>query len=135
MSFDPITAGIDLVGSLANKFFPDADEKMKTQATQALVEMQSQYQIQLEQIKVNAVEAANPSWKVAGWRPAVGWICAFALGYSAIIEPFARFIAVVFFQYAGAFPVIDSTITMQVLFGLLGLGAYRSFDKLKGTSK
>jgi hypothetical protein len=27
------------------------------------------------------------------------------------------------------FPALDTTITMQILFGILGLGAFRSFDK------
>ena len=39
------------------------------------------------------------------------------------------------FGYAGDFPVIDTDITMQVLFGILGLGAYRSFEKSKGVAR
>ena len=70
----------------------------------------------------------------AGWRPCCGWIGGIALGYAAIIEPAARFIAAVAFHYTGAFPVIDNTITMQVLMGMLGLGAMRSYDKMQGTS-
>jgi hypothetical protein len=68
---------------------------------------------------------------VAGWRPAVGWIGAFGLGYAAVLEPVIRFVAVVAFGYAGKFPVIDTSITMQVLFGILGLGAYRTFEKTR----
>lgn len=88
-------------------------------------------QLQLAQIGVNREEAASTNWFVAGWRPAVGWIGAFGLGYAAIAEPFARFVTQVWIGYAGAFPQIDTTITMQVLFGLLGLGAYRTVEKVK----
>ena len=51
------------------------------------------------------------------------------LAYVAVIEPIARFIAQVWFHYAGWFPAIDTTLTMQVLLGLLGLGAMRSYEK------
>jgi hypothetical protein len=90
-------------------------------------------QIQLAQVAVNQEEAKG-NWFTSGWRPACGWIGAFSLGYAAIIEPLARFVATVGFHYTGVFPVLDSTITMQVLFGILGLGAYRSYDKKNGTS-
>jgi hypothetical protein len=46
-----------------------------------------------------------------------------------------RFVAKVWFGYAGFFPVLDTNITMQVLFGILGLGAFRSYEKSKGVSR
>lgn len=90
--------------------------------------------LDMAQIAVNTEEARSASLFVSGWRPAVGWICAAALGYVAIVEPVARFFAQVMAGYHGAFPVIDTTITMQVLFGMLGIGAMRSYDKKQGTS-
>jgi hypothetical protein len=66
------------------------------------------------------------------WRPFVGWICGFALAYAAIVDPFLSFIARVVFGYSGDFPALDTTITMQALFAILGLGGYRSFEKIKG---
>ena len=57
------------------------------------------------------------------------------LAYAAVIEPIARFVATVSFAYAGPFPVIDTDLTMQVLLGLLGLGAYRSVEKIKGVAR
>ncbi len=95
--------------------------------------MSNGIQIQLAQIAVNQEEAKG-NWFTSGWRPACGWIGAFSLGYVGIVEPMWRFIATVYFNYTGAYPVIDSTITMQVLFGILGLGAYRSFDKKNGVA-
>lgn len=85
--------------------------------------------LQLAQIAVNDKEAQSESLFVSGARPACIWIGAFALAYASILEPIMRFIAQVMFHYTGAFPAIDTNITMQVLFGLLGLGALRSWDK------
>lgn len=85
--------------------------------------------LDIAQIGVNTEEAKSESVFVAGWRPACGWVGALALAYASILEPAIRFVATVGFHYAGTYPVIDTDITMQVLFGLLGLGAMRSFDK------
>ena len=90
--------------------------------------------IDLAQIGVNTEEAKSSSVFVAGWRPFVGWVGGFALAYSAILEPLLRFGASVWGGYHGEFPVIDTTITMQVLTGLLGLGAMRSYDKKQGVA-
>jgi len=87
------------------------------------------------QVEINKIEAASPSLFVSGGRPFVVWVCAFALAYAAVIEPIARFVATVGFAYAGPFPVIDTDLTMQVLLGLLGLGAYRSVEKIKGVAR
>ena len=87
------------------------------------------------QIEVNQEEAKSASVWTSGWRPGIGWVCGISMAYVAIIEPVARFIAVLGFGYHGAFPVIDTNLTMQVLFGMLGMSGLRSFDKVKGTAK
>lgn len=80
------------------------------------------------QMAINMEEAKSESLFVSGWRPAVGWLGAASLGYAAIVEPCLT-LAASLYGYTGAFPAIDTTITMQILFGILGLGAYRSVDK------
>ena len=122
---------LGIAGKVIDKVIPDkaAAEKAKLEMEVAL--QSQEFALALEQIKVNAEEAKSTNWFVAGWRPACGWIGALALGYAAIGEPVARFIALVAFGYKGAFPVIDTSITMQILFGILGLGAYRTVEKVK----
>lgn len=126
-----IPAILGIADKIFDRVIPD-----KAAAEKAKLEMAAQlqgqdFQLALEQIKVNAEEAKSTSWFVAGWRPAVGWLGALALGYAAIFEPVARFISLVFFDYKGPFPVIDTNITMQILFGILGLGAYRTVEKVR----
>ena len=87
------------------------------------------------QVEINKIEAANSSLFVSGGRPFVVWVCAVALAYAAVIEPMARFVAKVGFGYDGDFPGINTDLTMQVLVGVLGLGAYRSFEKVKGVAR
>jgi len=135
MALDPITAGFDLVKTGLDKFFPDADTELKGKLEAAATQINNEYQVQIAQLDINKTEAASSSMFVAGWRPFVGWACGFALAYAAILEPVLRFVAMVIFAYTGAFPVIDTNITMQILTGLLGLAGMRSFEKHKGVTK
>lgn len=138
MAFDPVTAALEVGNKLIDHFFPDATKQaearqklLELQQSGALAQLASETQLAQGQLDINKVEAGSVNWFVAGWRPAVGWIAAFALAYAAIINPIGQFIAEVYFDYKGTFPVIDTTITMQLLFGLLGLGAFRTVEKVK----
>lgn len=80
------------------------------------------------QMAINIEEAKSESTFVAGWRPFVGWVGGGALAYSAILYPTMVWAAKLFGSSV-TFPTLDTTITMQILFGILGLGAFRSYDK------
>lgn len=87
--------------------------------------------LQLAQISVNLEEAKSSDSFVSRWRPFIGWTCGISLCYATILEPLLRFIAQVIFEYKGTFPVIDTNLTLQILLGLLGLGAMRTVEKVK----
>jgi hypothetical protein len=106
-------------------------ELLKMQQAGDLAQLAADTDLAKLQIQTNIAEAAG-NWFTAGWRPCIGWVCGAGLAYAALIEPFARFIAKVWFGYTGEFPVIDTTLTMQILMGMLGLGAMRSVEKVKG---
>jgi len=78
---------------------------------------------------VNKEEAKSEDKFVSRGRPFAIWVGGVGFAYVSIVEPLMRFIATVVYKYAGTFPEIDTTLTLQVLFGLLGLGALRSWDK------
>lgn len=107
--------------------------KMKELDNQFQIQMaQMGISLQLAQIAVNEAEAKSTNWWVAGGRPFVMWVSGFAFAYAAVFEPICRFIAQVLYGYNGAFPVLNTDLTMQVLMGLLGLGTMRTFEKFKG---
>ena len=124
---------IDPISTLLDKFVPDADEKHKIAFELATLSEQNAQEIATAQIAVNMAEANSKSIFKGGWRPFVGWVCGFALAYVAILEPIMRFIATML-GYTVDFPVIDTTLTMQILMGMLGLGSLRSFEKSKGVA-
>jgi len=132
---DAIAAVSGLADDIIKRVWPDATEIEKTKLAQAMQEMENQYKVVLGQLEINKVEAASPSLFVSGWRPFIGWGCGFGLVYASTIDPIARFIAMVVFHYIGAFPVVDTTITLQVLLGMLGLGTMRMVEKVKGVNR
>lgn len=127
---------IKAIGDTMDNLFTSDEEriekKLESQKAQQAYDLEmSKIELQTvtAQADINKLEATNASVFVSGWRPFVGWVCAFALAYVSIIEPIVRFIAHVCFDYQGDFPKIDTTITLQVLLGMLGLGTMRSVDK------
>ena len=128
----------DLGKGLIDRVLPDPAAKaaaqlelLKMQQAGDLAQLAADTDLAKLQIQTNMAEAAG-NWFTAGWRPFIGWICGVSLCYVAILEPVARFVAQVWFAYTGAFPTIDTQLTMQVLLGMLGLGAMRSAEKIKG---
>lgn len=82
------------------------------------------------QADVNKVEAASTDAFTSRWRPSVGYVCALGLAYAAILEPCLR-LGVAVYGVTTPLPAVDTTLTMQLLFGLLGLGTMRTAEKLK----
>lgn len=100
--------------------------ELQVQLQQKLLDVE--FQTIQAQTKINEIEASSEHLFVAGWRPFVGWICGLSLAYAAMIEPLMCWIARVY-GYGGTFPTLNTDITMQVLFGMLGIGIMRSYDK------
>lgn len=130
---DPITALLSIGNTLITKLFPDPAQAAQAQLELLKLQQNGDLATMVAQTDINKVEAASSSMFVAGWRPFVGWVGGFGLAYAAILEPMLRLTATLS-GYTGEFPAIDTTITMQILFGLLGLGAMRSYDKVKGVA-
>lgn len=85
----------------------------------------------LSQLQVNRAEATHASLFVAGWRPAIGWICAAALAYQFVFMPVALWLTAWQGIDFATPPSLDSHI-WELMFGMLGMGALRSLEKLKG---
>jgi|TARA_R110000851_G_scaffold116835_6_gene243300 hypothetical protein len=110
---------IDKVAGHVDKFTLDKEEK-----AQLIME------INKAQIEVNKIEAGSTSFFKSGWRPSVGWICSFALGYHFVLQPMLAF-GLTAAGYTLVLPEFDMSTLMTVLMGLLGLGGMRSFEKVK----
>lgn len=86
------------------------------------------------QLEVNKAEAASASVFVSGWRPFIGWTCAVALAFEFIVSPLAQWIGFVAGHPIPKPPTLSAHL-WELLFGMLGLGALRSLEKIKGASR
>lgn len=89
------------------------------------------------QLRINEQEARHGSIFVAGWRPAVGWICAFALGWNFILQPLLLYVAWMIPEGAklAEAPQLNTGELMTVLLGMLGLGGLRTYEKRIGVAR
>lgn len=115
---------------LPEKMSEETGAKLQQELTLELVK--GDLATQLGQLAINAEEAKHDSVFVAGWRPAVGWVCAAAFGYSFVFQPFLVFTLTALKVDLGALPALDMGPLMAVLGAILGVGGLRTFEKIKG---
>ena len=133
-----LKGAIDFGKGLIDRFLPDPAQKAaaelelaRMEQTGELAKLASATDLAKLQIQTNLEEAKNANWFVSGWRPAVGWTCAGGLFYQVIARPILGWIMQNLFGWTLP-PQLEMDTLMTVLFGMLGLGAYRTVEKVKG---
>ena len=134
----------DIIGvglRIIDKFIPDPAEKLKAQ--QALQQMQhdeliafleADKAVTVGQLEINKTEAASSSPFTSGWRPFVGWTCGAGFAVQFVVGPLGEW-ASALAEHPVKFPQIDLGTMMPLLFGMLGLGAYRTAEKIQGVTR
>ena len=87
-----------------------------------------------KQLDVNAKEAGHRSVFVSGWRPAIGWMGALALGFEFILSPGIEWYS----KFAGLnliAPEIQTGPLLAIVTSMLGVAGLRSFEKSKGLTQ
>jgi hypothetical protein len=116
----------ELINTAINKIWPDKTEAEKQQLAAAVMVVQGQ-------LDINKVEAANPSVFVSGWRPFIGWVCGAAFAWNWIGLPVAK-AALALAGHSIELAPASLTEMMPVLLGMLGLGGFRTVEKIKGVA-
>lgn len=106
------------------------EEQLRAQEAELLKILAQNDQSQME---VNKVEASSTSLFVSGWRPMVGWTCASGFAWAFVVKPLLDWVLAAC-HYSIVTPVLDTAQLSQLLLGMLGMGAIRSFEKLKGVA-
>jgi hypothetical protein len=133
-----LTALLPTLGTILDKIIPDpaaaADAKLKAvELAQKgeLAAMDADVRLALGQLEVNKAEAATDAFR-GGWRPAVGWCCALGLFYTFLLRPVLPWAVAAFGADVPPMPAIDNEDLMVLLFGMLGLGGLRTFERVRG---
>jgi|TARA_B110000914_G_C15205264_1_gene328069 hypothetical protein len=122
------------VAGLLDKFIEDKDQKNALAHQIATMSERHAQELAKGQLEVNKAEAASNSLFVAGWRPAVGWVCVLGMASNFVLIPMVNFILALA-ESSITVPLIDTSTMMPVLLGMLGLGAMRSAEKIKKVSR
>lgn len=118
------------IGTVVDRLVPDnnAAQKVKNEIQEKLVE--ADIGSQLAQLEINKADASNPSIFVAGARPGFMWLCVITLGWSWLVAPMLTWTLQTLHVMAPALPTLAADQAQTALYGLLGLGAYRTVDKI-----
>ena len=136
MIWDTVAAA---VLKIIDKVIPDPAAKAAAQLqvlqlkdSEEARQLDADLRLALGQTDINKIDAASSDKFASCWRPAVGWVCVMALCWQYLTWPLLTW-ACANLHWTGP-PRLDLGDVLALLPALLGLGAYRSFDKLKGTS-
>jgi len=125
-----VAAPIDAIGNVFDKLFTSDAEK----AAGALALAKMRQHPHILQAEINKIEAAHRSVFVAGWRPYIGWVCGSGLAWAFIGAPLFDWIV----RLQGVDiqpPEIPTDMMGEIVVALLGLGALRTFEKVRGRAK
>ena len=106
-----VNALIGPVSGLLDKFVEDKDQKNALAHEIATMSERHAFEALKGQLEINKVEAAHKSLFVAGWRPAIGWVCMLGLLYNTIIANVLSIWIEV--------PEVDTTLLVPVMMGML----------------
>lgn len=141
---NPVSAAVggvvEVIGRVIDKIIPDpaakaaaALELAKLQQSGELQQMAMNVQLVQAQTDTNKVEAASQNFFVAGWRPAIGWICGVGLSYSFLLQPLLTWASPELGLKTPP-PSLDMGTLITLLGGMLGLGGMRTYEKVQGVS-
>jgi len=117
----------DLANTVINKIWPDKTEAEKQQLAAAIMVIQGQ-------LDINKEEAKSPSTFVSGARPFIMWVCGMGCAWNWVGLPVGKF-ALALLGVSISISPADLSEMMPVLIGMLGLGGFRTYEKLQGVAR
>lgn len=130
---DPVTVLLEIGGKVIDKIWPDPTAAANAKFELFKLQQSGELAMMADQMRVNVEEAKHPSLFVSGWRPFVGWVCGAACAWNWIGIGIAGAAVT---AAGGTFALQPAGLTemLPVLFGMLGLGAFRTFEKTQGVA-
>ncbi len=126
-----IVSAAEGVAGIVDKFVETPDEKAAAEIIKAKLMMRPS----LAQIELNKIEAGHRSLFVAGWRPWIGWTCGFALGWHYILHDLMAWACAIYSPEIAPPELAGTQELVTVLLAMLGLGAFRTAEKMGGRAK
>jgi len=122
-----LSALIEPVTGLLDKYIPDATEKQRIAFELSTISEKHAQELAVAQIELNKADARG-SWFQSSWRPLCGYVAVLGMAINFLVSPVAAGFGVVI-------PQADAGTLMPLLLGMLGLSGSRSLERIKGVGK
>jgi len=129
---NPLELIVGPLFKVIDKVIPDPQAKAQMQLELLRLQQSGELAQMTGQMEINKVEAASPDLFRGGWRPFIGWICGAGLAYQFLLRPLLGWASAV--RGWPAPPTLEMDTLLTLLLGMLGLGAYRTAEKLRGAA-
>jgi hypothetical protein len=136
MNLNPVATIVGAVGGIIDSVYTSDKERMDAQIELAKIDAS----LLTAQMDVNKAEASHASIWVAGARPAILWIGAAAMAWTFVLHPMLVWCWALM-QAKGWIPqgmpnppTLQSDELWVIISGILGIGGYRTFEKVKGVA-
>ena len=131
----PILGLAKVAGEIVDQLWTSDEEKDEARFKREALKAKLESAVLQEVHATNRAEATHRSIFVAGWRPYIGWTCGTALAYHFLAHPLIAWAVAIWAPHITPPPDIDVAALYPLLMGMLGLGAVRTYEKVKGAAK
>ena len=133
-----IDAALGLAGKITDAvsgYFKSESDKViaKLEIEKHLIDFARQ--VDVGQIELNKVELGKEGWFFGGWRPAIGWMGALAIGYEFLIRPVYNATSYLIWPVSPELPAADLETIIGIVTAMLGVAGLRTVEKLKGVHR
>ena len=127
---------IKTVGNVIDDLHFSGEEKEKLKLQMKEIDAK----LKEKQMSINLADAQSTAGGLSGfmqrsWRPLIGMSCALAIFWEFVLSKFILFICGIFQYEVLNIPQLDMGTLMPLVMSLLGMGAFRTFEKTKGVTK
>ena len=124
----------DVVAALRGLTGADAKAVMKEISPEEIALLQAS---DADQAEIGKIHARSKDPFTVRARPAIIWVCVIGLAVVFIVKPMVEILLYAYAYFAGEhmlplpeFPEMSTTELLGLLFPILGLGGYRTFEKV-----
>ena len=126
---------IKAVGNIVDELYTSEEEKAAAKLAIKKVEAE----LKKRQMDINLADAQSKAGGISGaiqriWRPLIGFGCALAIMFEYVLKPFLMVFLATFHIETLPLPEMDMGTLMPLVMALLGMGAIRSYEKVKGVN-
>tara|TARA_Y100000310_G_scaffold269387_1_gene282549 strand:+ start:98 stop:544 length:447 start_codon:yes stop_codon:yes gene_type:complete len=126
---------IKAVGTIIDEIHTSDEERLAARNTIAKIDAE----LKKRQMDINLADAQSGAGGISGtiqriWRPLIGFSCALAIFWEFVLKQFLMFLIATMSWETKPLPELDMATLMPLVMALLGMGALRSYEKVKGVN-